>query len=158
MLTIRSRGIDSTDVWPCSGSKRTSSIVSLWGGLVRSSESLAPSRRSEPSTRKVFGPPLYCGVTRLFGALIWLILGNTSSASPLTVLSATVAVAPALIAMISAAAIKKRFHMAHHRAGGRSSVGCPWEGELMDAGRRPRPAACRGPSRRGLHPAEGRRH
>src|SRR5664279_5611643 len=59
MFTSRSRGIDRTDVWPCPGSKRTSRIVSLCGGSVRSSESLDLARRSEPSTRYVCGPPEY---------------------------------------------------------------------------------------------------
>ena len=70
MLTIRSRGIDSTEVWPWSGSKRTSRIVSLWGGSSRSSAFFESARRSEPRTRKVCGPPPYSGVTRPFGALM----------------------------------------------------------------------------------------
>ena len=53
----------------------------------------SPTRRSEPRIRNVCGPPLYSGVTTPFGALIWLSFGNTSSAIPLTVFSATVAVA-----------------------------------------------------------------
>src|SRR5579872_753798 len=121
MFTSRSRGIESTEVCSCSGSKRTSRIVSLCGGSSRSKASLDRSRRSEPSTRNVCGPPLYCGVISPLGALMWLTAGNTSAARPLTVLRVTVAVAPALKPTISTAAIRKRFHIAHHRAGARSS-------------------------------------
>src|ERR1035437_5150072 len=121
MLSIRSRGIESTEVWPCAGSKRTSRIVSLCGGFVRSTASTEPSRQLVPRTRNVSGPSLYSGVTRLFGALIWLSFGNTSSAMLLTVFSATVAVAPALSATISTPASRKRFHMLHHSVGARSS-------------------------------------
>ena len=104
IVTIRSRGIDTTDVCPCSGSKRTSRIVSLWGGSVRSKESLEPSRRSEPRIRNVSGPPLYSGVTRLRGALTWLSFGNTSSERLLSLFIAIVAVAPPLSTTISTAA------------------------------------------------------
>ncbi len=40
--TSRSRGIESTEVCSCSGSKRTSSIVSLCAAARRSSEFLEP--------------------------------------------------------------------------------------------------------------------
>src|ERR1035441_9257729 len=121
MFTSRSRGIDRTDVWPCPGSKRTSRIVSLCGGSVRSSESLDLARRSEPSTRYVCGPPEYRSSPGGGGTLFLKI----SSATPVAVFNATVAVAPPLNAAISSAATEKRSHILRECEGGRwSSMAC----------------------------------
>ena len=52
---------------------------------------------------------------------MWLRCGNTSSASVVSLFSATVAVAAPLSATISTPASRKRFHIPHQSEGGRSS-------------------------------------
>ena len=57
VAALAARGIESTEVWPWLGSRRTSSMVSLWGGLARSKALLALARLSEPIRRNVCGAP-----------------------------------------------------------------------------------------------------